>query len=214
MTQQIPYFFDYDGEQYCLLGYTGGKLTVADDIGMRFSPCPTANYAGHTMIYGISVARMLVIKRIEVCGDELEPITHQYEMTMNSTGVNYYKLDRVIPLTGYVLFSMIGKFSYLRSFSERSNSQHDPLFEAHVNEGYVLSVTNISPYVQQSVAGHEREEFALWKGGATTAEKLANIQRAWEFTGIILPRKYDVLFNSIYYFSFPEYINDLKHRSS
>ena len=68
MTQQICDFFEYGGEEYCLMGYTGGILPRASDFGMKFSGGSTANWAGYRMWYGIH-QQTLVTKRIEFDGE-------------------------------------------------------------------------------------------------------------------------------------------------
>jgi hypothetical protein len=101
MTKQIPNYFEYEGKEYCILGYTGGRLPSASDFGMRFSAGSTANWRGHIMHYGISNEEMLVVKRIKFDDEEILPITHDYKVTKTGHGSFYDNLNQIIPMTGH-----------------------------------------------------------------------------------------------------------------
>jgi hypothetical protein len=80
VTAQAGDSFEYEGERFFLLGYTGGELLTARDLGMSFQGGSTADARGFTMVYGIE-NNTLVVKHIVRAGAEIEPITHNYTVT-------------------------------------------------------------------------------------------------------------------------------------
>jgi hypothetical protein len=212
MTAQMCDFFEYGGEPYCLVGYTGGNLPSADDFEMRFYPGSTADARGHCVFYSVNQADMLVVQRIEVRGEEIPPIKHQYKATSTDYGTFYDNLNRIIPLTGYVLFSDGWQFRHLYTADEIDWTH--PLFEANIDQGHVIDVTDISAEVRRNIAGRDSREIGSMWQGETDEEKLANLQRVWDVTASVLPRRYDVLYMDIWYFNFREYINTMKDKSA
>jgi len=166
------------------------------------------------MVYGIDDANMLVVKRIAVRGEEIEPIDHPYSMTETDQGTYYDNLNRIIPITGYLLFSTLWAFRYLYSETlPKSEEPKNPLFEANVNKGHISGVREISGDVRRKTVGRDRTELAaLWQGN-TPDERLANVEHVWDITAAILPRRYDALYMSIWYFNFREYMDENKSQT-
>lgn len=202
----MPNFFEYEGKEYCLMGYTGGELPSASDFEMSFYPASTAHASGHCMFYGIDDVNRLVVKKIEVYGEEKTPIRHHYTMTKTDSGDSYYYLNEVIPITGYILFSDLLKFRRLYHLGTF------PIFELKVDEGQVESVIDVSDSIKEKIQGRdERESDGLFRG-TTDEERLANLEQVWDITAIILPRRYDSLYTGIWYFNFRERIEDYKNK--
>ena len=110
MTAQTPDFVEYAGAEYCLMAYAGGRLPSAKDFGMHFHPGSTADARGYCLYYGLGETDLLVVKKIEVRGEESLPINHHYTRTNTNNRVFYDDLNQIVPITGYILFSDVLRF--------------------------------------------------------------------------------------------------------
>lgn len=102
MTAQIPDTFLFNGEQYSLIGISGGDLVSPDQFGMEPEMLHTACYRGFYTTYeltgGILYLRELTLR--EKNGNYLpiegiEPVKEEYQAT-------YRGLNMVVPFTGKI----------------------------------------------------------------------------------------------------------------
>jgi hypothetical protein len=87
-------------------------------------------------------------------------------------------------LTGYVLFSEDLTISGLY------NQNPYQLFEVAIEQGKVTEISEIGNAVRARLEGRDSQEvpfLLLWQGN-TDEERIANLERVWDFTGTILPR--------------------------
>jgi hypothetical protein len=212
MTAQMPDFFEYEGHEYCLVGWTGGKLTTAEDLGMRFGlGGSTATVRGYGITYGIESDR-LVVKCIEVLGEEITPIKHQYQRVRDKyMRILYDNLNHIVPLTGYVLF---GYHENALWYLYPTSSYIGELFEVAVESGLVKSVHEIGVEIRQKLQGRNQDELIIPWRGTTDADQLVWVKASWDVYTSVLPRRYDAVHNGIFYFNFREVIEELEQKLS
>jgi hypothetical protein len=157
----------------------------------------------------------LVVKRIEIRGEEIEPITHQYRLIEND-GSAYYDLGNpIIYMTGHILFSEVWQVDslYLSTLAAGQDWKYT-LFEAEIESGKVVSVNEISERVRKTTLDPKTEKLGVLWNGNTKQEWLASIERIWNITSQILPRRYDTLYKGIWYINFGEKIAVLRSEIS
>jgi hypothetical protein len=211
MTVQLGDFFEYQGRECYLMGYTGGILPLADAYGLEFFPGSTADGRGHCMWYGIGQDQ-LVVKRIEIRGAEKGPITHSYTLVHTERGAFYDIGTPLIPFTGYLLFSDFWTVDVLHDLPDLPKESQTNFHEVQVNKGHVVGVNEISEAIRERVAKSPRKRLSnLWEG-RTPAEQLAHLQVVWDEITELLPRRYDAVYKEIWYIHFPQTIAELEAR--
>ena len=176
----------------------------------------TANWRGYCMIYGVNDVNQLTVKRIEIHGDEILPIAHNYARIKDDIGgESYVNFDHIIPISGYLLFSPdVWTVKHLFLDSIDPDGHQYRLYEASVKDGVVTEISECSDQVRQNSKAHNYESFIhLWRG-FTDEERLANIENVWDETARLLPHKYDTLHMGIWYFAFNETIKELRSKLS